>query len=111
MMKVVGEEGTYIDDFVLYLKSEFLDATYLQQDAYHEVDGATSADRQKYVFGKITNILRTNMNFKDKAAARTFFQNLTQATKDWNRLVEKSDEYKQSVKQIKQMLAKVTVHE
>ena len=50
MMKVVGEEGTSIDDFVLYLKSEYVDAAYLQQDAYHEVDGANDADRQKYVF-------------------------------------------------------------
>jgi V/A-type H+-transporting ATPase subunit A len=111
MMKVVGEEGTSMDDFIIYLKSEYLDSVYLQQDAYHEVDGATSADRQKYVFGKITNVMRMKMHFKEKAAARTFFQNLTQATKDWNRLVEKSDEYKQSVKQIKQMLAEVTVHE
>ncbi len=111
MMKVVGEEGTSMDDFVVYLKSEYLDAVYLQQDAYHEVDGATSADRQQYVFGKITNILRTKMNFKEKAAARTFFQNLTQATKDWNRMVVNSDEYKQSVKQIKQMLVEVSVHE
>ena len=29
MMKVVGEEGTSIDDFVIYLKSEYLDAVYL----------------------------------------------------------------------------------
>jgi vacuolar-type H+-ATPase catalytic subunit A/Vma1 len=33
MMKVVGEEGTSIDDFVVYLKAEYLDAVYLQQDA------------------------------------------------------------------------------
>ena len=31
MMKVVGEEGTSIDDFITYLKSEFIDAVYLQQ--------------------------------------------------------------------------------
>ena len=41
MMKVVGEEGTSIDDFVLYLKAEYLDAVYLQQDAFDAVDGAT----------------------------------------------------------------------
>ena len=41
MMKVVGEEGTSLEDFVVYLKSEFLDAVYLQQDAYDDVDGAT----------------------------------------------------------------------
>ena len=44
MMKVVGEEGTSIDDFVIYLKSEYLDAVYLQQDAYNEIDAACSAE-------------------------------------------------------------------
>jgi vacuolar-type H+-ATPase catalytic subunit A/Vma1 len=34
----------FIDDFVTYLKAEYLDAVYLQQDAFHEVDAATSAE-------------------------------------------------------------------
>ena len=84
MMKVLGEEGTSLDDFVVYLKSEYLDAVYLQQDAYHPVDGATSADRQKHVFHRIVGILNTPMKFADKAAARRFFQSLTQTTRDWN---------------------------
>jgi V/A-type H+-transporting ATPase subunit A len=111
MMKVVGEEGTSIDDFIIYLKSEYLDNVYLQQDAFHEVDGATSADRQKYVFGKIAGILRTKMTIKDKAEARKFFQNLSQVTKDWNRVTEDSDEFKQLESKIEQMLAEVTVNE
>jgi V/A-type H+-transporting ATPase subunit A len=55
MMKVVGEEGTSMDDFVSYLKAEYLDAVYLQQDAYHEVDAATPAERQQYVFAASTS--------------------------------------------------------
>ncbi len=85
MMKVVGEEGTSMEDFVLYLKAEYLDAVYLQQDAYHEVDAATPSDRQQYVFGRLVRILNTRLGFPDKNAARKFFQALTQATKDWNR--------------------------
>lgn len=85
MMKVVGEEGTSLEDFITYLKAEYLDAVYLQQDAYHEVDGATSAERQRYVFSRIVKILRTRMSFPDKDHARRFFQTLTQVTKDWNR--------------------------
>ncbi len=85
MMKVVGEEGTSLEDFITYLKAEYLDAVYLQQDAYHEVDGATSAERQRYVFERIVKILRTKMTFPDKDQARKFFQSLTQVTKDWNR--------------------------
>ena len=84
MMKVVGEEGTAVSDYVTYLKAEYLDAAYLQQDAFHAVDAATGAERQRHVFGRLAGILRTPLHFEDKDAARRFFQSLTQLTKDWN---------------------------
>jgi V/A-type H+/Na+-transporting ATPase subunit A len=84
MMKVVGEEGTAIADYVTYLKAEYLDAAYLQQDAFHEVDAASGAGRQRHVFGRLARVLRTPLDFPDKDAARRFFQELTQLTKEWN---------------------------
>lgn len=100
MMKVVGEEGTSMDDFVVYLKSEYLDSVYLQQDAYHEIDAACSAERQKYVFDRVYAILETPFEFSDKDAARGFFLKLTQATKDWNRVAFDSEEFKNLESQI-----------
>jgi V/A-type H+/Na+-transporting ATPase subunit A len=108
MMKVVGEEGTSIDDFVMYLKSEFLDASYLQQDSFHDVDGATSADRQKYVFAKIHGILLAKVFFPDKDAARKWFLQLTSVTKDWNRVAMDAAEFKQLEQRIDAMLAEVS---
>ena len=110
MMKVVGEEGTSMDDFVLYLKSEFLDAVYLQQDAFHEIDAACPGDRQKYVFEKIYQILKTPVDFKVKDTARSFFLKLTQTTKDWNRVEFQSKEFAELETQIFNALAEVTVH-
>ena len=95
MMKVVGEEGTSIEDFITYLKSEYLDAVYLQQDAYHDIDAACTGDRQKYVFDKVYSILKTPMSFDEKDVARTFFLKLTQVTKDWNRVAMDSQEFKE----------------
>jgi vacuolar-type H+-ATPase subunit B/Vma2 len=46
MMTVVGEEGVSLDDLVAYLKAEMLDAVYLQQNAFDEVDQATPIERQ-----------------------------------------------------------------
>ncbi len=110
MMKVVGEEGTSIDDFVTYLKSEYLDAVYLQQDAYHEVDAATPAERQAYVFALIHSILKTPTNFREKEAARQFFQRLTQVTKDWNRVKQDTPEFRDLERRITFMLGEVTAH-
>ncbi len=84
MMKVVGEEGTAMQDYVTYLKAEYLDAAYLQQDAFHEVDAASGAARQRHVFGRLSGVLRARLDFPDKDAARRFFQELTQLTKEWN---------------------------
>ncbi len=107
MMKVIGEEGTSIDDFIIYMKSEFLDAVYLQQDAFHEVDAATDADRQKYVFHRLLKILNTPMQFEEKDAARRFFQRLIQLAKDWNRAAMDSNDFKQVEQRIDTMIAEV----
>jgi len=110
MMKVVGEEGTSIDDFITYLKADFLDATYLQQDAFHAVDAATSADRQKHVFAVLSNILGSRMTFDDKAAARRFFHQLTQTTRDWNRSELESDQFKKIETKLGEMVSEVSDH-
>jgi V/A-type H+-transporting ATPase subunit A len=108
MMKVVGEEGTAIEDFIVHLKAEYLDAVYLQQDAYHPEDAATGADRQRYVFGRIHRILGTKMTFAGKDDARRFFQQLAQVTRDWNRSAMASDAFRATEARIDKMLVEVT---
>lgn len=111
MMKVVGEEGTSIDDFIVYLKSEYLDSCYLQQNAFNDVDAATPVDRQQHVFGYITHFMKTKLTFESKETARSFFQTLTQATRDWNQLAFDSDEFKKQEKQLDHQIAEVTSYE
>ena len=110
MMKVVGEEGTSMDDFVLYLKGEFLDSVYLQQDAYNKIDEACPGERQEYVFQKVYQILKTKVTFKDKDTARSFFLKLTQTAKDWNRVEFKSKEFMELESNILKALAEVEVN-
>lgn len=107
MMKVVEEAGTSMEDFIVYLKAEYLDAVYLQQDAYDPVDGASSAERQKHVFDVMARIAATEMEFPDKDAARRYFQTLTQVTKDWNRAELDCEEFRLTEGRIQNMLAEV----
>jgi len=93
MMKVLGEEGVSVQEFVIHLQAEFLDAVYLQQDAYHEVDGASDIPRQRHVFSKLMNIIRSTSGFEDKTAAREFFQRLVQTVRDWNRVDMEDSEF------------------
>lgn len=93
MMKVVGEEGTNTDDFVTYLKSEFLDFVYLQQNTFDAVDAASDDKRQKYVFAKVIGVLKANFKFDDKDQARRFFQELQLTFIDWNYIAFGSDKF------------------
>ena len=94
MMKVIGEDGTDIADYMIYLKSEFLDYVYLQQNTFDKVDGATGCDRQRYAFDKVVSVLDTDFVFEDKESARSWFQSLRQKFIDWNYEAVGSDDFK-----------------
>ncbi len=84
MMKVVGEEGTSIDDYIIYLKGEFLDAVYLQQNSFDAVDASVSPERQKLSFSRVVRVLGSSFSFKDKEEARAWFNRLRQSFLDMN---------------------------
>ncbi len=105
MMKVVGEEGTSQEDYLVYLKSEFLDSVYLQQNAFDPVDAATAAERQRYVFGILLRVLRAPLALKGKDEARTFFAQLRQRFLDLNGAEWESDDFRRLEKEIDGMVA------
>ncbi len=109
MMKVVGEEGTSTSEFIDYLKGEFFDAVYLQQNAFDKTDEATVADRQKYVYALIEEIIERPFTFKDKDEARKFFQELRQIFVTWNSVPFETDEFKQDEKKIRDKLSSIAV--
>jgi V/A-type H+-transporting ATPase subunit A len=108
MMKVVGEEGTSLDDFIVYLKSEYIDNTYLQQNAFDDIDSNNSIDRQRFVFSLLLELMDSTLHFKDKAEARTFFQRISQQCRDMNGCVYETEEFNQCVEQWKALLAEGT---
>ena len=84
MMKVVGEEGTSLEDYVLYLKSELLDAVYLQQNSFDSIEANCTTERQQYVVDKLTRILGSSFSLAGKDEARGFFNRMRQRFIDWN---------------------------
>jgi len=104
MMKVVGEEGTSLDDYVVNMKSEFLDSVYLQQNSFDPVDAAVSVDRQNYVFNRLFEILGSNFELKDKEDARHFFNQMRQIFIDWNYSEWESDEFKENENKLVNLL-------
>jgi len=100
MMKVVGEEGTSTADYIVNMKSEFLDAVYLQQNAFDPVDAAVSIERQRHVFNVLLELLSATLDLSTKEEARTYFNGLRQQFLDYNGTEWNSDEFTRLEEQI-----------
>ncbi len=104
MMKVVGEEGTSLDDYVIFLKSDFLDSVYLQQNSFDPVDGSVSPDRQRHVFDLLFQILSAQFKFDNKDDARSWFARLRQRFLDYNGTEWKTEKFETVEEEIKKQV-------
>jgi len=94
-MSVVGEEGVSINDIVTYLKGEFYDAVFLQQNAFDDVDTATDFERQNEQLEILNSVLSKEFSFESKDSARQFFLSLSDKCIQWNYASKNSSEYKE----------------
>ncbi len=101
MMKVVGEEGTSLEDYIIYLKGDLLDAVYFQQNSFDRVDAAVTVERQKYTFSILIEILGSKFTFKDKNEARSWFNRLRQRFLDYNGSEWKTERFNELEKEIR----------
>ena len=109
MMKVVGEEGTSLADFATYLKAEFLDAVYLQQNAFSDNDATTPVARQKTMFDVVEKALQSDYSFSEKGELRKFFMDLQQTFIDWNDKAVDSAEFADLRKSLLDKIASAAV--
>jgi len=106
MMKVVGEEGTTLSDYITYLKSEMLDAVYLQQNSFDLVEANCGKKRQRYVTDKLVHILGSNYALQNKDDARGFFNRMRQKFIDWNYTEFESEAFKKAEAEIDELYRK-----
>lgn len=95
MMKVVGEEGTSLEDYQIYQKAEFIDRVYLQQDSFHPIDASVSVERQIHVFNVLYKIIAGNHDIQSQREAREYFTTLRQLFLDYNSATWMSERFKE----------------
>ena len=100
MMKVIGEEGTPLSDYITYLKSEILDAVYLQQNSFDLIEANCTTLRQRYVTDKLVYVLGSNYAAESKDDARSFFNRMRQKFIDWNYTEFESEAFKKAESEI-----------
>ncbi len=66
------------------VKKELIDAVYLQQNAFNDVDASSSKERQRASFDVLEQVIGGTYAYTDKTVARRAFLQLQQAFIDWN---------------------------
>ena len=100
MMKVVGEEGTSSEDYIIYQKGELLDAVYLQQNSFDPIDAACVPERQRREFDRLYDAMMRTYDITDKREIRSFFNQLRQEFLDWHGTEFESPEFEAQEKKI-----------
>ena len=108
-MKVVGEEDLTLNDFVCFLKSEFFDSVFLQQNAFDVYDSNPSIKRTAYLLQEIKKVVFLNLNFKNKTEARETFLKFTSLFKELNIVGEKTSEYDKILQEIKALFLQKSI--
>ncbi len=103
-MEVVGEEGTAINDMIVYLKAELYDFAYLQQNAFDKEDAYCPLSRQIVLFKLINKIFDKPFKFQTHDEARQFFLNLQNKIKNMNFMSTDSKQYRETITHIGEII-------
>lgn len=110
MMNVIGEDGLALEDYVIYQKSELIDAVFIQQNSFDKIDAFCQRERQVYLFEFIyTNIVQRSFDFNATQEVREFFNLLRQKCLDWNYSEWNSEKFQNIQAEILRSLEEVPV--
>ncbi|MBS0621355.1 MAG: V-type ATP synthase subunit A [Verrucomicrobia bacterium] len=109
-MEVVGEEGTALEDMIIYLKAELFDFAYLQQNAFDKEDAYCPLERQIPLYALINQIVEAEFDIKTHGEARAFMLSLQNEIKNMNFLSFNSEEYRATYRKIEHRIEEQRRH-
>ncbi|MDE6630029.1 MAG: V-type ATP synthase subunit A [Bacteroidales bacterium] len=75
-INILGDDGVPVLYHDRYWKSELIDFVILQQDAFDKIDALCPMDRQKFMFGKVMDICKKELEFEDFTECVKFYKEL-----------------------------------
>jgi V/A-type H+-transporting ATPase subunit A len=97
---LMGEKGITDETYIQFQKSELIDAVFLQQNSFHDVDGVTKPERLREMFDIAWKIVSSPVGIKGKSEIRSHFNFLRQAFIDWNTMQKDEDGYEKQKQRI-----------
>lgn len=107
LVRVTGESGISLADYLVLLKANLVDAVFLQQNAMDRVDAAMPLPRQRAMVQLASRVATAEWPVADKEEARVAFVRLTSEWLDLNKSPEGSDAYRAHLTAIEAMLQPV----
>ncbi len=84
MLQVSGDDGVSLEEYIVWQKAELLDAVYLQQDAFDDVDASVSLDSQAQALERVERCLGAEVALSDRESVRAWFARLTAVARAFN---------------------------
>lgn len=91
---ILGDDGVPLDYHVIFWKSELIDFVILQQDAFDNIDGSTSMERQKYMLSFILEVVRAEFRFDSFDEVNPYFKRMINSFKQMNYSEYQSEHFK-----------------
>ncbi len=92
-INILGDDGVPVHHHILFWKSEVIDFVILQQDAFDPIDQMTPMERQKYMLGKVLNIVKMNFDFEKFEDVSSYFRTVINSLKQMNYSEFQSDQF------------------
>lgn len=99
-INILGDDGVPVDYHITFWKSELIDFTILQQDAFDEIDAVTPLRRQEIIVNRVIDICRSEFKFDGFLEVIDYFKKLINVCKQINYCEFESDNYNKYNKEL-----------
>lgn len=108
---ILGDDGVPIDYHIVFWKSELLDFIILQQDAFDNIDGSTSMERQQYMLSSVLKLVRSDFEFDSFDQVNPYFKRMINVYKQMNYSEFQSEQFKKYEEELQKILKERQVNE
>ncbi len=107
-INILGDDGVPVDYHITFWKSEVIDFTILQQDAFDKIDAVSSLERQHYMLSMVMDICNSEFQFVSFVNVMDYFKRVINVLKQMNYSEFKSKQFNDYETELKNILAERT---
>ena len=104
-INILGDDGVPMSYHEAFWKSELIDFTFLQQDAFDAVDALCPLERQEYILDLILGICDREFEFENFEQCRGFFKDLINTLRQMNYSEFKGPKFQEYEQQLRNQLS------